>query len=73
MLSRYFVIALAFAAAAYQASRGAWVEATGLMGLGAGLVALKVSATRPVLRPVAYVAFLFTALTMGVVLARRYL
>jgi len=72
VISRYFVIALALAAGVYQSSRGAWVEATGLMGLGAGLVALKLSATRPVLRPVAYLAFLVTALTMGAVLIRRY-
>jgi hypothetical protein len=73
VISRYFVIALAFAAGAYRASQGAWVEATGLMGLSAGLVALKLSATRPVLRPVAYVAFVVTTFAVGVVLVRRYL
>ena len=71
-MSRYFVIALAFGAGAYRASQGAWVEAAGLVGLGAGLVALKLSATRPVLRPMAYVAFLVTAFMVSVVLIRRY-
>jgi hypothetical protein len=72
VISRYFVIVLAIAAGAYRASQGAWVEATGLMGLGAGLVALKLSATRPALRPVGYLAFVVTALAIGVVLVRRY-
>ena len=71
MISRYFVIALAFGAAAYRASQGAWVEATGLVGLGGGLVGLKLSATRPALRPLAYLGFLVTAAAVGVVLFRR--
>lgn len=71
MISRYFVIALAFGAAVYRASQGAWVEAIGLVGLGAGLVVLKLSAAKPALRPFAFLAFLVTAVAMGVVLVRR--
>lgn len=72
MITRYFVIALAFAAAVYRASQGAWVEAIGLIGLGAGLVVLKLATTRPALRPLAYAAFLVTAATIAVVLIRQY-
>jgi len=64
--SRYFVIALAFVAAAYRATQGAWIESAGLFGLCAGLVVLKLSATRPALRPLAYLAFVVTALTVGI-------
>ena len=71
MLSRVIVITLAFVAAAVQAGRGAWVEAVGLVGLGAGLVVLKIAATKPRLKPLAYAAFAVTALAMAVVLIRR--
>ncbi len=69
-MSRYFVIALAFGAAVYRATQGAWIETIGLVGLGAGLVALKVSAARPALRPFAYLAFLVAALAVGAMLYR---
>jgi len=72
VFSRYLVIALAFVAAGYRATQGAWIEAVGLFGLGSGLVALKLSATRPGLRPFAYLAFLVTALSVGAVLYRQY-
>jgi Na+/phosphate symporter len=72
VISRYFVIALAFGAAVYRASQGAWVEATGLIGLGAGLVVLKLATTRPALRPLAYLAFLVTAAAITAVLLRQY-
>ena len=71
MISRYLVIALAFGAAAYRLSQGAWVEAAGLVALGAGLVILKLAATRPRIKPVAYASFLITAVAIGVVLARK--
>jgi hypothetical protein len=71
VITRYLVIALALAAAVYRASQGAWVEAIGLAGLGAGLVVLKLAATRPALRPFAYGAFLVTAISIAVVLFRR--
>ena len=73
MFSRYFVIALALGAAVYRASQGAWIEAIGLLGLGGGLIALKLSATRPQLRPIAYLGFLITALSIVAVLFRNYL
>ncbi len=72
MISRYFVILLAFVAAAYRLAQGAFIEATGLSALGAGLVILKLAAGRPALKPLAYLAFLVTALSMGVVLIRHY-
>lgn len=69
-MSRYFVIALAFGAAVYRATQGAWIETIGLAGLGTGLVAMKLSAARPALRPFVYLAFLVTALAVGAMLYR---
>jgi hypothetical protein len=71
VVSRYLVIVLAFGTAVLQATRGAWLEAAGLAGLGGGLVLLKLSATRPALRRAAWVAFALTALAMAIVFARR--
>ena len=73
MLSRYIVIALAFIGAGYRATQGAWLEAVGLFGLGAGLTLLKFSRTRPVLRSLAYLAFIVTVLALGAMLYRLYL
>lgn len=73
MFSRYLVIALALGAAVYRASQGAWIESIGLFGLGGGLVVLRLSATRPQLKPIAYLGFLVTALAMGAVLYRTYI
>lgn len=73
MISRLLVIVLAFGVAAYRLSQGAWVEATGLGALGAGLLLLKLSATRPQLRRVAWVAFVATAIAIGAVIVRDYL
>jgi len=73
MFSRYLVIALALGAAIYRATQGAWIESIGLFGLGGGLVALKLSATQPRLKPIAYLGFLVTALAMGAVLYRTYI
>jgi hypothetical protein len=72
VISRYIVIALAFIAAAYRFAQGAFVEGTGLAALGAGLVLLKLAAGRPALKPLAYLAFVVTALSMAVVLIRNY-
>lgn len=70
MISRYFVIMLAFGAAVVQASRAAYVEAVGLACLGAGLALLQLARTRPSLRSVAWLAFCGTAVAMGVVALR---
>ena len=70
-MSRYLVIALALGAAVYRASQGAWVEATGLLGLGGGLIALRLSATRPQLKPLAYLGFFLTALAMAAIIYRN--
>ncbi len=73
MFSRYLVIALALGAGIFRVTQGAWIEALGLFGLGCGLIVLKLSATRPALRPLAYLGFLVTALAMGAVLYRNYI
>jgi hypothetical protein len=72
MISRYLVIVLAFGVAAYRLSHGAWIEATGLGALGAGLILLRMAATRPQLRRTAWLAFLVTAVALGTVLVRDY-
>ena len=71
MVSRYLVIALAFLAGVMRVTQGAWVEAAGLFGLGAGLAILKLAGSRPALKPAAYVFLLVTALAIAVVLIRR--
>ena len=71
MISRYIVILLAAVAAAMRAAQGAWVEATGLASLTAGLVALRLAPTRPSLKPLAYLAFLVTALAVVVMIIRQ--
>ena len=71
MVSRVFVIILALAAAAYRFATGAQLEALGLLGLGSGLIFLKVGETRPQLRQYAYLSFLVTAVVIGTVLYRN--
>lgn len=66
------MIALAFIAGAMRAAQGAWVEAAGLFGLGAGLAILKLAGSRPALKPAAYVFLLVTALSIAVVIIRRF-
>jgi len=73
LISRYIVIVLAFVAASMRASQGAWVEAAGLASLGAGLVALKVAESRPAFKRTAYLAFILAAVSIAIVLIRRYL
>jgi Na+/phosphate symporter len=70
VISRYLVIALAVGATLMQVSRQAWLEATGLAALAAGLIILNVAATRPALKPLAWAAFATTAVTMVVVFVR---
>jgi hypothetical protein len=68
LISRPLVIVLAFGAAAFQISRGAWIEAVGLLGLGAGLLSLRLLPGRKWL---AWAAFSVTALAILAVLVRR--
>jgi hypothetical protein len=68
LISRLIVIVLAFGAAAYRASEGAWVESGGLAALGAGLAVLRFL---PKLRWLAVLAFAMTAVSILVVLMRR--
>lgn len=72
MFSRYLVIFLALVAAVLQATRGAWMEAAGLIALAVGLVLLRLSEARPALRRGAYAAFAVTVLAMVVMLFRRF-
>ena len=69
--SRSIVIALALGLAAYRASQGAWMASSGLLGLGGGLVVLKLAERRPAIKPLAYAGFALTALSMLIVLLRR--
>ena len=70
VISRTLVIVLALAAAAYRASQAAWVETVGLACLGAGLICLAGARRRPALKPLAWLAFLGTAISMTLVLLR---
>lgn len=72
MISRYIVIVLAFGVALFQASRGNWLEATGLFGLGGGLALLRFGPKEPRFRRAAYVCFAVTAIAIILVLVRRY-
>ena len=64
MISRYLVIALAFGVAAYRMYEGAWIEAAGLLGLGGGLVCLKLAERHPAYRRFAWIGFAVTALAI---------
>jgi hypothetical protein len=70
VISRVLVIVLAFIVAAIQASRGAWIESAGLVGLGAGLLILRIWGAQPGRRWLAWPAFSITALAMVVVAMR---
>jgi hypothetical protein len=70
VISRYLVIALAFIVAAVKLSQSAWVEAAGLVCLGLGLAILRFGATRPALKPFAWIAFLGAAISIGIVALR---
>jgi hypothetical protein len=71
LISRYLVIALAFAAAVMQLQRAAWAEGLGLFCLGFGLVALRMAASRRVWTRVAWVSFGATALSILIAVVRR--
>ena len=70
MISRVLVIMLAFIVAAVQASRGAWIESAGLVGLGGGLLILRIWGAQPRRRWLAWPAFSVTAVAMIVVAFR---
>ncbi|HWB15045.1 MAG TPA: hypothetical protein VG538_01465 [Vicinamibacterales bacterium] len=71
-ISRVLVIVLAFIVAGVQARAGAWVEASGLVALGAGLIILHLAQTRPRVKPLAWLAFAVTAAAMVVVALRSW-
>ena len=71
MISRYLVIALALGAACYRLYEGAWIEAIGLLGLGGGLVCLKVGETRPGWKRLALAGFAVTAAAIVTTLVLR--
>lgn len=73
VISRIIVIILAFGAAAYRASQGAFVEAAGLAALGTGLWLLRVAGTRTSYRNAAYACFVITAVSIVAVIVRDYL
>ena len=70
MVSRSLVILMAFGAALYRASQGAVIETIGLTALAAGLVLLKVAEKKPTARPIAWMSFGVTALSMAIVFFR---
>ena len=71
MVSRYLLIVLAFGVGLYRAVQGAWLASGGLFALGAGLVILKLAEGTPRLRPLAYVCFSATAVSIVVILIQR--
>ena len=64
------MIVLALGAMAMRIGQQAWVEASGLGALAAGLIALQFAASRPSLKPVAWIAFSVTIVAMGIVFVR---
>jgi hypothetical protein len=61
VISRYLLIALAFGLAVYRATQGAWLPASGLAAMAAGLIVLKLAERRAALKWVAYLCFAITA------------
>ena len=70
MISRYLVIGLAFGAAAYRFAEGAVIEALGLMGLGAGLLCLRLASQWPALRRASLLGFAVTVAAISIALYR---
>jgi hypothetical protein len=70
MISRTIVIAIAFIAGGYRLTQGAWVDATGLTALGAGLLLLRFG-KRPETKRWAWMLFVVTAAAVATSLARR--
>jgi hypothetical protein len=64
VISRYLLIVLALGLAVYRASQGAWLPASGLFAMAAGLIVLKLSERRPALKPLVYLGFAITAATI---------
>ena len=75
MISRYFVIGLAFVTAGLTARRHDWAQTAGLLALGIGLTLVRLADTRqlPVLKKVAWACFAVTLIVAGVVLQRNFL
>ena len=71
MISRYLLIVLAFGVAVYRVTQGAWLAAAGLFALGGGLVVLRAAETRPKIKPLAYVLFGLTALSIAIILLQQ--
>jgi hypothetical protein len=71
-MTRYLLIALALGLAAYRARQRAWLPAAGLLAMAIGLIVLKLAERRPGIRPVAYVCFAGTAVTIAVILVHGY-
>lgn len=70
MFSRYIVIALAIGLTVFRLSQGEYVAAAGLAGLAGGLIVLQLAPSRPALKPLAWVGFGITFLSMVVVYLR---
>jgi hypothetical protein len=75
VLTRYFVILLAFVLAIIRLQDRAWVDGTGLLSLAIGLSCLRLADLKqmPILKKVAWVCFGVTIAAMGIVLQRDYL
>ena len=71
MFSRYVLIVLALGLGVYRALQGAWLASAGLFALGSGLVVLKLAEKHPRLRPLAYLCFSGTALSIVIILIQR--
>jgi hypothetical protein len=70
VISRYLVIALALGTAVYRLSQGAMLEAFGLVGLGTGLLFLKLGERWPALRRFSRPAFAMTVIAIITALYR---
>jgi hypothetical protein len=68
VISRYLLITLAFALGIYRATQGAWLASAGLFAMAAGLVVLKLAERRRALKPLAYICFAATGLTIVAIL-----
>jgi hypothetical protein len=71
MITRYLLILLAAGLGIFRAVQGAWVPAAGLFAMAAGLIVLKLAEKQPRIRPIAYVCFAGTAVTIVMILIQR--
>jgi hypothetical protein len=67
------VIALAFGAAGYRFVEGAVIEALGLLGLGAGLLCLRLASRWPALGRASLLGFALTVVAISIALYRLWL